>query len=465
MPNEEEILTTVLDFYREREQEYPGQFRVMLVWNSPQEHPEVEARLNQLMREWPAFTAYRNFWSTSKCDNLNMAMGYLTTDMALLNDADTMVSAATMCRASMRIFEDGNDIAQSHNIHCWDDFIGRPEDGCFAMGALTTLSDGTKPINMSTQGLFRHSPFNGRGGFWRTSALQKVGFDHRIIGEDHDAAYRGFAYFGMKGVLDPNMLCMEREPPNCKALTNQRTRWETAALEMRRTFPWVFRSTHYTRFEVFLLIWSQVCWNAQMPLQQMPLQVCQMIPLAVVKGFLHKHVFGDEDASFRNMCKHEGCIAKMVINGEEVAFPMAFVVFGSLFLVMFVLYIVDASLRTLLTRYRPRAAFCIFSMFIAPFIMTPFRTYVQFWALYDYCWGNAKFICTARSSAGSTSVRPSVSDIHPADSLKKPLLHSASFSSDTATALPISASANSLVSMSEQSRSYSTSSMADMLLA
>jgi hypothetical protein len=413
MPNEEDILMSILQFYRERSNEYPGEFRVMVVWNSPRDHPEMEEQLQQLMQEWPSLSSYRNHDSTSKCDNLNMAIGLLETEMALLNDADTLVSAATMCRASINIFEGKVDIAQSHNIHCWDDFIGRPEDSCFTFGAAITLGDSTKPLNQSVQGFFKHSPFNGRGGFWRTSALKLVGFDHRSIGEDHDAAYRGFAYYGLKGVLDPNMLCMEREPPNCKALTNQRTRWETAALQMRRTFPWVLRSKHYSRFEAFLLIWSQVAWN-QMPLQQMPLQICQMLPLAVAKGFLRNRVFGDQDASlrhvfgdqhsiFRSMCENDDCIGTLVINGQEIHLPIAFIIFAAVFLVIPLLCIMDLLVRTALTRYRPRAAFCLFNAFVGPIIMLPFQAYTQFWALYDYCWGNAKFICTMRTSSSEVN--------------------------------------------------------------
>merc|ERR1712072_194786 len=167
-------------------------------------------------------------------------------------------------------------------------------------------------------GFYRHSPFNGRGGFWRTSALKHVEFDHRSIGEDHDAAYRAFAYYGFKGILDPNMLCMEREPPNCKAVVNQRTRWETAAMEMRRTFPWVLRSKHYTKFEAFLLIWSQLGQNAQMPLQQLPLQMCQLMPLAVTKAFLMKRVFGETPADWKHLCREEECLAKLTINGTDI---------------------------------------------------------------------------------------------------------------------------------------------------
>lgn len=446
MPNEEEILMSVIEYYRERKQEYPGEFRLMVVWNSPQEHPEMELQLQGLAREWPGFSAHRNMMSTSKCDNLNMAMQYLETDMALLNDADTMVSAATMCRASINLFEGDLDVAQSTNIHCWDDCIGWPESSCFVFGALTTMMDGTKPLNMSVQGLYKHSPFNGRGGFWRTPSLKLVGFDHRSIGEDHDATYRGFAYYGLKGVLDPNMLCMEREPPNCKALTNQRTRWETAALEMRRTFPWVLRSEHYTRFEMFTLLWSQLSSNVNLPLQQLPLQVCQIIPLAVTKAFISMHVFGDEPASLRNMCRNEDCIAKFVINGTEVAFPLAFVVFVSLFAFWLLLRIIDIVIRTLLVRYRPRAAWCLFTTFLVPFTYLPFTMYVQYWALYDFCWGSAKFICTARSSGTTNSMR-SITD----EPLCKPLLqsaHSAHSTSVSTMALSSnSSSCNSLVSL------------------
>ena len=30
-------------------------------------------------------------------------------------------------------------------------------------------------------------PFRGRGGFWRTSSLRRVGFDHRTLAEDFDS--------------------------------------------------------------------------------------------------------------------------------------------------------------------------------------------------------------------------------------------------------------------------------------
>jgi len=401
MPNEEDIIWEVLDYYREQAKIYPGELKVLVVWNSSDAHYATEDRFNELKKEWPGFKWRRDLLSTSKCDNLNTAIEYLDTEVALLNDADTMVSAETCVRASLLITageeSEQVDIAQCHSTYCREDVIGCPESGWFCFGPFITMADSSKPKNMATQGLFKHAPFNGRGGFWRVSALKLVGFDHRSIGEDHDAAYRGMAYYGIKGILDPNMLCQEREPPDCSSLTKQRIRWETAALEMRRTFPWILRSKYYSKPEAFILIWSQLYANANLPLQFMPMQMLMAISMIVTKCYMWKHVFGKEGASWKALCRNEDCIAHFKVNDVEVALPLAFVVFVSIFLVVMALWMFECVLRCSTTRYRYRPAFCFFSVFIAPFTMAPFLTYCQFGALRDYCFGDAKFIATKRS--------------------------------------------------------------------
>jgi len=401
MPNEEEILMDVIDFYQKQEKEYPGEMKVMIVWNSPREHPEFEAQLEKVKAQWPALSVHRNHWSTSKCDNLNMAIELLRTDIALLNDADTMVSGQTMARASMHLCEEGGfDIAQSHSTHCWEDKCGQPEGGCFCFMPFITLFDTTKPLNMATQGFWKHSPFNGRGGFWRVSALQKVGFDHRIIGEDHDAGYRGCICFGMKGIIDYNMVCQEREPPDCKSFTSQRIRWETAALEMRRTFPWILRSPHYTKLEAFVLIWSQVCWNCNMPLQQAPFQMTQLLMLAVVKSYFWDHVWGPFTTAQK--CDGEDCLATDVaVLGWSWAMPLLLCVSLGIFAAYIALNLLDMCIRLATTRYRPRIFYLLFGIFVVPTVMIPYLTYMQFWAIFDYSWGGAKFIVTTRSPNAS----------------------------------------------------------------
>merc|ERR1712156_763949 len=97
--------------------------------------------------------------------------------MCCLNDADTMLDWSCMVRGSIHI-SNGYDIAQAMNSHCLFDCRGTPGDEnerqCHPYGILITIGDATKPQNMSTQTPFNHAPFNGRGGFWRTSALRRV---------------------------------------------------------------------------------------------------------------------------------------------------------------------------------------------------------------------------------------------------------------------------------------------------
>merc|ERR1712100_792190 len=206
----------------------------------------------------------------------------------------------------------------------------------------------------------------------------------------------------------------------------------------------VLRSEHYSKFEAFLLIWSQLSQNAQMPLQQLPLQMCQLIPLVVTKGYISKHVFGDAPVDWKRMCQNEDCIAKLTINGKEIAFPLVFVLWLSIFLVLVLLWSVDVAIRTAVTRYRPRALWCCFTVFLAPFVATPFRMYVQFWAMYDFLWGSAKFICTERSSVSGGLIPKASMD---PESLRKPLLDSGSNTTLSTMAASATSSAGSLYSL------------------
>merc|ERR1719443_2663627 len=59
--------------------------------------------------------------------------------------------------------------------------------------------------------------------------------------------------------------------------------------------------------------------------------------------------------------------------------------------------LVDYALRVKITRYRPRCMFLCYYACLKSCLVVPLFVYLQYWALYDYCWGGAKFIATARS--------------------------------------------------------------------
>jgi hypothetical protein len=434
MPNEEEILPAVLDFYKEQLSHYPGESKVLIVWNSPKEHPEFEAEMETRMKDWQGrLVVKRCLYSTSKCDNLNMACDFIDTEIACLNDADTMLHWGCMVRASVWIKDHNYDIAQSMNVHCKADCAGRPgepgEETCHPYGILITIGDGTKPQNMSSQNMRSHSPFNGRGGFWRTSALKKVQFDHHTVGEDHDAAYRGFAYYGFKGILDNNMLCQEQEPPDCKSLVSQRIRWETAALEMRRTFMWILLSPHYSALEKFILIWSQLAQNCNMPCQSFPLQVATGLPIIIVKGYCSMFMYDTAamvgpHPTHDDLCQADHCVYSFPVTNPFTGYSFlvtlnkALITFLGVGLFFCLVNLLDYVLRVKITRYRPRCMFLCYYACLKSCLVVPLFVYLQYWALYDYCWGGAKFIATARSPASQKKV----ADEENAGKLGEPLL-------------------------------------------
>ena len=85
-------------------------------------------------------------------------------------------------------------------MHCWEDFSGIQEAGCFPFGAVVTGHDGVLPsLNESVYGHMQLPFCNGRGSFWRSDAIKMIGFDHRTIAEDHDAMFRAKAYYGFTG--------------------------------------------------------------------------------------------------------------------------------------------------------------------------------------------------------------------------------------------------------------------------
>merc|ERR1712178_476497 len=179
-----------------------------------------------------------------------------------------------------------------------------------------------------------------------------------------------------------------------------------------------------------------------MPLQQLPLQMCQLVPLAITKGFLSKHVFGDEPLRWKHTCQNEECLINLTIDGTEIAVTRAVAAWVSIFLVLLTLWTIDVVIRAAVTRYRPRALWCCFTAFLQPLIATPFRMYVQFWAMHDFCWGSAKFICTERSSVSGGMVPKGCVD--PED-LRKPLLENGS--SITVSTMASSSKSSSLSSL------------------
>merc|ERR1712107_703439 len=118
-------------------------------------------------------------------------------------------------------------------------------------------------------------------------------------------------------------------------------------------------------------------------------------------GWLSIYAFGPtSDASF---CAERNCVWSFPItnpiNGTHwiVALPLPLVIFVGVMIIFLVVNAFDFCVRVLSTRYNPRCMFFVYYGLLKSMFVVPYFVYVQYWALYDYFWGGAKFIATARS--------------------------------------------------------------------
>lgn len=407
MPIEEPIIMDVLGWYRKQSEEYPGQFFVMVVWNSPSDHPVISEKLSALCMEWPSLSVHRHHLSISKADNLNLAVGLLKTDIVLVNDADTIVSAASMCRAAMHIHMGNFDVAQCWNTHCLNDYQGTPDGkdrGCFWYQPVIAWVDAF-PGTLISKNYYDRCPFNGRGGFWRVDALKAVGFDHRTVAEDHDAFERGAALHGFRGTLDINMLCQERLPPTCSSFLNQRIRWKNGNYQLRRNLPMMFRSARITLFEKICeaagteekLLFLEIC----------PLRAVSFLTFLACRTWMFQLIYiGDAVLPSDPWLHLHGHVPYMgVVHLICQEFDPATIVFMIYLIVEFsamLCRLVTDMMKLKCTRYTPAVFSVVFKLLVLPLTDIAWK-YIQGTAHHQYLWGGAQFIPTIRKTTQKSS--------------------------------------------------------------
>jgi len=403
MPIEESIIMDVLGWYRKQGDEYPGELLVLVVWNSPQEHPCISEKLSALCKEWPGLSVHRHEMSTSKADNLNLAISLLTTDVVLVNDADTIVSAACMCRAAMHIHMGNFDVAQCCNTHCLNDYQGTPDGkdrGCFLYQPVIAWLD-SFPEGNFLKSYYDRCPFNGRGGFWRVDALKAVGFDHRCLSEDHDAFHRGAAVFGFRGTLDINMLCQERLPPTCSAFINQRVRWRTGAYQTRRNLPMVFKSPNFGLFEK--CIEASGMSEKFLFMETIPFRMLALLVFLSLRTYVFQRVFIGGLPMSGDGLRFSLQFHVPIVGHIQVAIPhgdhcFLFIIGNCIMgLLGILIQVANEVLVLMCTRYTPVLGGILLKT-VRVILIDPVMSYVEGKAFHQYLWGGAQFIPTIRKT-------------------------------------------------------------------
>jgi cellulose synthase/poly-beta-1,6-N-acetylglucosamine synthase-like glycosyltransferase/GGDEF domain-containing protein len=237
LPNEAPIIEdTVRAFLRVQ---YPAPLQVILAYNTPRDMPEVEQRLQQIALENPHFVPMRVLTSTSKAQNVNAALPYVTGEFTAVFDADHQPDPDSFRRA-WRWLSHGADVVQGH---C---FI---RNGAASWVAKMVAVEFEQIYAVSHPGRARlhgFGIFGGSNGYWRTGLLRELRMHGFMLTEDIDSSMRALVR-GRRIVSDPYLVSRELAPETLAALTRQRLRWAQGWFQI--SMKWVIpalRSRHLT---------------------------------------------------------------------------------------------------------------------------------------------------------------------------------------------------------------------------
>jgi cellulose synthase/poly-beta-1,6-N-acetylglucosamine synthase-like glycosyltransferase/GGDEF domain-containing protein len=235
LPNEAPIIEdTVRAFLRVQ---YPAPLQIILAYNTPRDMPEIEERLLRIARENPRFVPMRVRTSTSKAQNVNAALPYVTGEITAVFDADHQPDADSFRRA-WRWLSHGADVVQGH---C---FIRNGAESWVARMVAVEFEQIYAVSHPGRARLHGFGIFGGSNGYWRTGLLRELRMHGFMLTEDIDSSMRALVR-GRKIISDPYLVSRELAPETMAALTRQRLRWAQGWFQI--SMKWVIpalRSRH-----------------------------------------------------------------------------------------------------------------------------------------------------------------------------------------------------------------------------
>ena len=214
LPNEAAtIMDTVTHLLQ---QGYPGDFQVILAYNSPR-HLPIEDTLAELAAADSRLLLLRVATSTSKAQNVNAALAHVRGEFVGVFDADHHPEPGSFSRA-WRWLADGHDVVQGHCV------VRNGEASWLARLIAVEFETIYAVSHPGRARLFGFAIFGGSNGYWRRDVLQQVRLQRSMLTEDIDSSMRSLRE-GYKIVSDPGLISTELAPTTVKALWGQRVRW------------------------------------------------------------------------------------------------------------------------------------------------------------------------------------------------------------------------------------------------
>ncbi len=237
LPNE--AATIVETITQLLSQDYPGDYQVILAYNSPQRLP-IEDTLEDLAARDPRLLLLRVETSTSKAQNVNAALAHVRGEFVGVFDADHHPAQGSFSRA-WRWLANGHDIVQGHCV---------VRNGNASWLARLIAVEFETVYAVSHPGRARlhgFGIFGGSNGYWRRDALRQVRMQRQMLTEDIDSSMRSLRE-GFSIVSDPGLVSTELAPVTIRAFWHQRMRWAQGWTQnARRHFMPVLKSDRLTR--------------------------------------------------------------------------------------------------------------------------------------------------------------------------------------------------------------------------
>ena len=252
LPNEAAtIMDTVTHLLR---QDYPGEFQVILAYNSPQ-HLPIEDTLAELAVADPRLLLLRVQTSTSKAQNVNAALAHVRGEFVGVFDADHHPEQDSFSRA-WRWLADGHDVVQGHCV------VRNGEASWLARLIAVEFETIYAVSHPGRARLFGFAIFGGSNGYWRRDVLQQIRLQRSMLTEDIDSSMRSLRD-GFSIVSDPGLISTELAPTTLRALWGQRMRWaqgwtQTSRRHLRPALASKRLSGRQKIGAGFILGWAQV---------------------------------------------------------------------------------------------------------------------------------------------------------------------------------------------------------------
>jgi cellulose synthase/poly-beta-1,6-N-acetylglucosamine synthase-like glycosyltransferase len=254
LPNEQEIIIETLRHILRGLDVWSPRMQIILAYNTPSTL-DIEAVLHQLGRTASQIQPLKVEGSTSKAENINGALPYLTGEMTLLLDADHHPAPDAPARA-WRWLMRGYDIVQGRCV------VRNPEENFQSHLVAIEFEQMYAVAHQARSLLADTAIFGGTNGWWRTSALREIGMDARMLTEDIDSATRAIIA-GFKVIHDRSVVSTELSTMSFKSWWSQRLRWAQGWHQVVLMRHDALRSSPYLNREQknywsYMLVWGGV---------------------------------------------------------------------------------------------------------------------------------------------------------------------------------------------------------------